>query len=264
MKLNISLGQMMALPGEEEANFRKAQMMVIEAARRGSDIIVLPELWSSGGVSAEVLHLATHEDQGIFARMSGLAEEHHIGIIGSNLSLQAEGKYGNTAVYFGSDGTNLGQYTKLHLFRLMHEDRFLVPGDHLTMVEMPWGKAGISICYDLRFPELYRSYALAGAQLVFVPAAWPHPRLHHWRILLQGRAIENQMFIVACNQTGSVKNTDFFGHSCIIDPWGETIIEGGTGEMLLTAEIDMDAVQRVREKIPVYQDRNPEGYNFKI
>jgi predicted amidohydrolase len=234
--------------------------MTAEAARRGSDLVLFPELWSTGYDLENAAEYATPTDAGLFAQVAALAKTHQIAILGSCLSLLGEGQFGNTAVYFDKNGRSLGEYSKLHLFRLMQEEQFLTAGPQPTLVETAWGQAGLTICYDLRFPELFRRYALAGAQLVFVPAEWPHPRLKHWRTLLRARAIENQMFVVACNRVGSSKNTDFFGHSCILDPWGEVVLELGEGEMLGTAVIDIAQVDEVRAKIPVFEDRRPEIY----
>lgn len=260
MKLNISLGQMDVKLGDPAANWGTVQAMTAEAARRGSDLVVFPELWSTGYDLENAANYATPTDAGLFAQVAALAQTHQIAILGSCLSLLGEGQFGNTAVYFAANGRSLGEYSKLHLFRLMQEEQFLTAGSQPRLVETAWGKAGLTICYDLRFPELFRRYALAGAQLVFVPAEWPHPRLTHWRTLLRARAIENQMFIVACNRVGSSKNSDFFGHSCILDPWGEAVLELGDGEMLGTAVIDIDKVNEVRAKIPIFEDRRPEIY----
>ncbi|GJM41103.1 MAG: hydrolase MtnU [Ardenticatenaceae bacterium] len=260
MKQTISLGQMDVKLGDPEANWRTVQTMTAEAARRGSDLVVFPELWSTGYDLENAEKYATPTGEGMFSQLADLAKAHQIGILGSCLSLVGEGQFGNTAVYFDKNGRSLGEYSKLHLFRLMQEEQFLTAGSHTTFIETAWGKAGLTICYDLRFPELFRQYALAGAQLVFVPAEWPHPRLNHWRTLLRARAIENQMFIVACNRVGSSKGTDFFGHSCILDPWGEIVLELGEGEMLGTAEIDIAQVDAVRAKIPVFADRRDDVY----
>ncbi|MFB0545355.1 MAG: nitrilase-related carbon-nitrogen hydrolase, partial [Anaerolineae bacterium] len=111
-----------------------------------------------------------------------------------------------------------------------------------------------------RFPELFRKYALAGARIIFIPAGWPHPRLEHWRTLLRARAIENQMFVVACNHVGSCKDLQFFGHSAIYDPWGDLVVEAGELETLLTAQIDLALVEQVRERMKVFADRQPELY----
>ena len=260
MKLTISLGQMDVKLGDPATNWRTVQTMTAVAKQRGSDLVVFPELWSTGYDLENAASYATPTDAGLFAQVSTLAQTHQIDILGSCLSLLGEDKFGNTAVYFAADGRSLGQYSKLHLFRLMQEEQFLTAGSEPTLIETEWGKAGLTICYDLRFPELFRHYALAGAQLVFVPAEWPHPRLAHWRTLLRARAIENQMFVVACNRVGNSKNTDFFGHSCILDPWGEIVMEAGEDEQLVTAVIDIDKVAEVRSKIPVFSDRRTDLY----
>lgn len=260
MQVSISLGQMDVQLGKPETNLETVAAMTAEAARRGSQLVVFPELWSTGYDLERAAVYATTTDLGIFAQVAALARQHSIYILGSCLSLLGEGQYGNTAVLFDDQGRNVAEYSKMHLFRLMDEDQFLTAGDAAVLVDTPWGQSGLAICYDLRFPELFRRYALAGAQVAFVPSEWPHPRLAHWRTLLRARAIENQMFVVACNRVGTSKGTDFFGHSCIIDPWGETIVEGGEQAMLLTAVVDTDIVAQVRRKIPVFADRRPELY----
>lgn len=257
----ISLGQMDVKLGQPEQNLAQVRAMTAEAARRGSDVVVFPELWSTGYDLENAGRYATPTHEGIFAELSALAREYRIAITGSCLSLLGPGRYGNTAVFFAPDGRALGEYSKIHLFRLMDEEQYLTAGERLAMVETEAGAAGLAICYDLRFPELFRRYALAGARLVFLPSEWPHPRLAHWQTLLRARAIENQLFMVACNRVGTSKNTAFFGHSCIIDPWGECVVEGGELEMLLTATIDPAVVTEIRARIPVFEDRRPELYD---
>lgn len=260
MKLTIALGQMDVQLGEPERNWQTVVAMVEDAAARQADILVLPELWSTGYDLENAAAYATSTDQGIFARVADLSRQHNLHILGSCLSLLGENRFGNTAVWFDSQGQNLAVYSKIHLFRLMAEEQFLTAGEKLTTVATSWGKVGLAICYDLRFPEMFRAYALAGARLVFLPSEWPHPRLAHWQTLVRGRAIENQMFMIACNRVGNSKSTQFFGHSCIIDPWGETVIEGGESPQLLVATIDTSLVDTVRAKIPVFADRRPELY----
>jgi len=260
MGLKISLGQMNISLGKPDENLAKARRMTSDAAKRGSDIIIFPELWSTGYDLENAALYSAPTDRGIFAEMSALAKEYSIHILGSCLSLLSPDQFGNTAVFFDPSGVILGEYSKIHLFRLMNEHKYLTAGDHLTLVETKWGKIGLAICYDLRFPELFRAYALAGAKAVFLPAEWPYPRLTHWQTLLRARAIENQMYMIACNRIGKSGDTRFFGHSCIIDPWGEIILEAGGDEELLTAEIEMDRVQQARSRIPVFEDRRPEAY----
>jgi omega-amidase len=260
MRLTISLGQMDVSLGEPEQNLGRVKTLAAEAGRRGSDVLVLPELWSTGYDLENAAAYATTIDQGIFETVAELAGEHKLHILGSCLSLLGEGRYGNTAVLFGPDGQVAGHYSKVHLFRLMEEEQYLTAGDRLALLETAWGATGLAICYDLRFPEMFRHYALAGARIVFLPSEWPHPRLAHWRTLLRARAIENQLYLVACNRVGRSKGADFFGHSCIIDPWGEAVVEAGESELLLTATVDLDRVDAVRRTIPVFSDRRPELY----
>ena len=260
-ELLISIYQM-SVSSHEEENIAKVAYTVEEAARRGSQMLLLPELWSNGDVLGRAVQTASPLGQGIFAKMAQLAKTYQICMLGSNFSLMADGKVGNTAVFFGQDGNILGVYSKIHLFRLMDEHRYLTGGEQLTVVETSWGKAGLSICYDLRFPEVYRAYALAGVRIVFVPAAWPHPRLHHWQTLLRARAIENQFFVVACNRVGKNGALEFFGHSCVIDPSGETLMQAGENETLLTLTLSLDVIEQVRSEIPIFEDRNPTAYKL--
>lgn len=258
--LKISLGQMDVKLGRPQENLAAAARFAAQAAAQNADVLVLPELWSTGYALEHAAGYAARLNEGIFAETAVLARRRHLHIIGSCLSDLGEGKVGNTAVLFNHRGEILAGYSKIHLFRLMDEQQFLTAGDALALAETAWGKMGLAICYDLRFPEQFRGLALAGAVLTFLPAEWPHPRLAHWQTLLRARAIENQMFMVACNRVGRAGGAHFCGHSCIIDPWGEALVEGGEEEMLLTAEIDLDKVTAVRRTIPVFKDRRPEIY----
>ncbi len=144
----------------------------------------------------------------------------------------------------------------------------MASGEKLVMTETPWAKIGLSICYDLRFPEMFRTYALKGAEMVILPAGFPHPRLDHWRTLLKARAIENQMFMVAVNQVGDevlggrFGTLSYFGHSCVIDPWGGFVAEAGEQEMLLTVTIDLAKVSEVRNLMKIFRDRRTDLYEL--
>lgn len=260
MQLHIALGQMDVQLGQVQANLATVQRLTAVAADQGCDLLLLPELWSTGYDLENKSRYATPTDAGMFAELAQLAAQHQIAIVGSCLADLGHGRVGNTAVYFDKTGRSLGEYSKTHLFRLMAEEQYLVAGHGRTLIQTEWGLAGLAICYDLRFPELFRAYALAGANMILLPAEWPHPRLAHWRTLLQARAIENQLFVVACNRVGESKNSRFFGHSCIIDPWGEMVVEGNEEAGLLTAVVDLDRVADIRAKIPVFADRRPDIY----
>jgi len=259
MRLIVSLAQMDIALGDPEANLARARQMIAEAKSQGSEIILLPELWATGYDLKNAGKYATSTDQGTFVAVARLAEENGIYVIGSLLS-ERDGRYYNTATIFSPQGEVVGSYDKVHLFRLMGEDRYLAAGTTAPVFDLPWAKAALAICYDLRFPELFRRYALLGAKAVLIPAEWPCPRIEHWRVLLRARAIENQCFIIACNRVGESKGERFCGHSAIYDPWGEPVVEGGEEEALLTAEIDLDLADEVRRRIPVFEDRRDELY----
>ncbi len=265
--LTLTLVQMDCTLGEPAANFARAEALVAEAARRGSNLVVLPELWST---AYDLENAANHADPladhagepGWFGVLADWAQRHQIWLTGSILERQIDGRFANCMAMYAPDGSLAGVYRKIHLFRLMEEEVYLAAGESPTLLDLPWGKTGLAICYDLRFPELFRGYALQGARLMLIPAEWPHPRREHWRTLLRARAIENQCFVAACNRVGSSKGSTFFGASAVIDPWGETLIEGGESEMLLTTTIDLAHVDGARKRIPVFADRRPELYQL--
>ena len=267
--LTITLVQMDCQLGQPAANFARAETLIADAAARGSDLVVLPELWST---AYDLEHAADHAaslahapgDAGWFGRLATLAQQHGIWLTGSLLEANPDGRFYNCMALYNPAGELAAVYRKIHLFRLMEEEVFLAPGQQPTLVDLPWGKTGLAICYDLRFPELFRGYALQGARLMLLPAEWPHPRRAHWRTLLRARAIENQCFVAACNRVGSSKGTAFFGASAVIDPWGETLGEADEGETLVTVTVDLAEADAVRQKIPVFADRRPDLYDLTV
>jgi predicted amidohydrolase len=155
-------------------------------------------------------------------------------------------------------------YRKIHRFRLLQEEIWLEAGDRLVLAQTPWGKVGLSICYDLRFPEMFRPYFIAGANLILVVAEWPERRISHWTKLLQARAIENQAFFAGVNKVGFSQGVKLGGCSAIVDPWGVPIIEGNDEEALLTTQIDLHDCEKARRSIPVLRDRQPSIYANRV
>ncbi len=258
-KLSISLAQMNIKLGDVRKNYNTMQQWAVEAARRGSHLVVFPELWSTGYALEQSKELASVLNSGMFSQVTTVAQQNKISIVGSILEKRGV-EVANSAAFFAPNGRMMGVYRKLHLFRLMDEDKWLQPGQAPLLLDLPWGVTALAICYDLRFPELFRRYALEGAKMVVIPAEWPAARVEHWRALLVARAIENQCFIVACNAAGETGDTVFGGHSMIVDPWGKIVVEAGDTPMLLTAEIEMDDVDEVRQRIPVFDDRREDVY----
>ncbi len=259
---NIAMLQMDIAVGDPDANYAKLAGMLEQAmaAPDKPDVILCPEMWNTGYALDRIDRLADENAARTKAFVSGFCRKHHVNVIAGSIAEKTGGAVRNTVYVFDREGNVTADYSKIHLFRLMDEEKYLTSGSRVGDAVIDGVPAGVMICYDIRFPELARKLALNGAKILFVPAEWPHPRLHHWRTLLMSRAIENQMFVAACNRVGTSGTTEFFGHSMLIDPWGEVIVEGGEREQLLTASVDLATVDQVRRTIPVFKDRRPSLY----
>ena len=250
IQFNIALGEI-------EQNLSKVRAAVQRVAAQGVQLAVLPEMWSAG---YDYKRLARHaaETPRVLEEVCRLAAEHAMVVVGS-LPEEADGKIFNTA-YVVDRGDLCGSYRKLHMFSTMGEDRFLSPGDRTLVVSTSVGRLGIAICYDLRFPELFRKMALEGAEIICLPAEWPKPRQEHWRTLLRARAMENQLFVVAANCCGIQGKLDFFGMSLLLSARGDVLAEGGEIDTELVATFDFQEMADYREQIRCYHDRRPEIY----
>lgn len=256
---------MAAGSSDPKENLQKAERFIGEAKQRSSDLVCFPEMWTTGLNWASNERISSEQTKTI-ELVASLAKRYSIWINGSMLTLNEAGKPSNTSILFDPNGRQAGAYRKVHLFAMLHEDAHMAPGDALCIANTPWGPTGFTICYDIRFPELFRAYAVKGAKLILSPMSFPYPRLQHWKVLIRARAIENQLFMIGTNRVGSEDlGTDgavtYCGSSAIIDPWGETVIEGSESkEELLTATIDMNKVEEVRNKMSVLKDRRPDLY----
>lgn len=250
IQFNVALGAI-------EQNLAKVRDALQRVAGQGAQLAVLPEMWSSG---YDFKRLARHaaETPRVVEEVCRLAAEYDLVVVGS-LPEEADDKIYNTA-YVVDRGDLCGSYRKLHMFSTMGEDRFLSPGDRSLVVSTSVGRLGIAICYDVRFPELFRKMALEGAEIICLPAEWPKPRQDHWRTLLRARAMENQLFVVACNCCGIQGKLDFFGMSLLLSARGEVLAEGGEVDAELVATLDFREMVEYREQIRCYHDRRPEIY----
>jgi predicted amidohydrolase len=260
--LTIALAQMDVPQGHPEANLARARAFAAQAQEAGADLLLLPELWLHGYDLKRAESWASLLGEGGFADMASLAREFRLHLAGSILERHENG-VSNTAVLYGPEGDLLGSYRKMHLFRLMEEHRYLTPGTHATLCPTPWGPTGLGICYDLRFPELFRTMALAGAKLFVIPAQWPVKRLEAWLLLARARAAENELIVAACNRVGRDEDVSFPGRSIVVDPWGNTILEGDDQERLLIAQADLREIEKARRYLTVYKHRRPAAYVVK-
>lgn len=263
MKKVISLIQMDVAFANPGLNREKVERMIGEAAKENPDIICLPETWNVGFFPKENLsELADEEGQPSKAILSRLAKQYNANIVGGSVANKKKDKVYNTAFVFNRNGECIAEYDKIHGFSPSGEHTFFEGGNKACVFELDGIKAGIIICYDMRFLELVRTLALEGIQILFIPAQWPHPRLEHWKTLARARAIENQMFVASINGVGTAGDAKFCGNSMLINPWGDVLANGEEEERIITAEADFSIVEDIRNRINVFRDRKPEYYNL--
>ena len=260
--MKLALIQLHVISGDPAANIARATEMVREAAAGQPDLILLPEVWNTGVPADPAVPGADDNGAPAALAMRELAAELGIPIAAGSVADRRDGAVRNTAYVFDRTGSELARYDKIHLIGLMGEDKIYAPGDRPRLFDLPGLSCGLMICYDLRFPELARALALADARLLLVPAAWPKPRLHPWRTLVQARALENQVFLAAANCAGPSGPYDFFGHSLVADPLGNILAEADESEQILFADIDLSACQEVRRTMDLLSDRRPECYQI--
>lgn len=260
----VAAVQMISTPNPAE-NMASARQLVAQAASQGATLVVLPEYWAIMGMQeTDKVGLAEVADAGGMLQefMATLAREFGVWLIGGTLPLKAEpGKVFNTTLVYDPQGRCVGRYDKIHLFGFHKGDesydeaRTIVPGQQVASVDLPFGKVGLSVCYDLRFPELYR--AMGPATLLVVPAAFTYTTGQaHWEILLRARAIENQCYVLASAQGGAHQNgRRTWGHSMLINPWGEIIACLPEGEGVVAGELDLNLLAQVRENLPALKHR---------
>ena len=246
---------------DRSANLERATALVREAAKRGAALIALPEVFAWRGPRAEEAAAIETIPGPTADAMAALAKSCGVHLCAGSFleAIPGERRAYNTSCLFGPDGTVLARYRKLHLFDVdlpgrvaVRESDSRAPGADVVAVETPLAPLGMSICYDLRFPELYRRLARAGAEVLLVPAAFTfHTGSAHWDVLCRARAIENQCYLIAPNQTGmSPHGFADWGNSCIVDPWGQVIGRAADGEGVVVAEIDRSYLAKVRRELP--------------
>ena len=258
--MRLALIQMKVDYGKPENNLRRVIAKIEEAVQESPDILVLPEMWNTGFALKNLADTADRAGVPGALAVGELAAKHKVNIVGGSVADLRKQKIYNTSYIYNRDGVGIASYSKIHLFGLMDEGRYISPGTSRAEFSLEGIKCGIIICYDLRFPELSRALALDGIKILFVPAQWPQPRMHPWRTLLQARAIENQFFVVGVNCVGKEGSTEFFGRSMVVNPRGEVVAEGSEEDEIIYADIDMDEVDSTRRHMSCFSDRVPEAY----
>jgi predicted amidohydrolase len=258
---------------DKAANLERTERLVARAAATGADVVVLPEKWNAiGGV--DVLHAAAEPLEGgeSVDAMSTWARTHGITLVGGSITESREGreKLSNTSCVFDPDGELVAVYRKIHLFDVevggvvYRESEAEEPGSEPVVARGEDWSVGLTVCYDVRFPELYRILALEGAELVTVPAHFTTPTgKDHWHVLLRARAIENQYFVAAAAQWGeTLPGKPAYGRSLIADPWGIVLAQAPDEETVISAEIDRVRLREIRDKLPSLKNRQADAYRW--
>jgi predicted amidohydrolase len=254
--------------GDRARNLTTAERLVREAAADGAEFVALPEKWNLLAGGEELLAGAEPLDGPSLTAARGWARTLGIHLLAGSISERGAGKASNTSVLIGPEGADLAVYRKIHMFDVDAGGVSYRESQHeqagTEVVSGPLGDLvlGMSVCYDLRFPELFRILALRGARIVAIPSAFTTATgRDHWEVLLRARAIENQVFVVAPNQVGEAPpHYDSFGHSAIVDPWGVVLASAPIGEGFVTADLDLAAQEEVRASLPSLANRRPHAY----
>src|SRR5215208_5798133 len=262
--------------GDKARNLDVAERLVREAAADGAELVVLPEKWTVLG-DAEALREGAEPLSGpTISAARSWAEELGIHLVAGSIAERVDGqqKLFNTSVLIGPDGELHARYRKIHMFDVdvggvsYRESETEEPGNEIVSPvlgpSLPGVTLGMTVCYDLRFPELYRILAVRGATVLTVPSAFTYETgKHHWEVLLRARAIENQAFVIAPNQVGEAPpHYRSYGHSMIVDPWGEVLVLAPDGEGFVAADLDLGVEERVRATLPSLANRRPGAYRW--
>lgn len=267
--MRVSLAQHRIEPGAIDDNLDRATAMIRRATDRGADLVALPELFATGYFAFDAYaRTAESLDGSILSQLRETASDHGIALLAGSIVEDLETSaeqgfetpapegYANTSVLFDADGGRLSVYRKHHLFGYdSAEQELLEPGERVRVAEVGPFTVGVTTCYDLRFPELYRELVDRGVNLVLVPSAWPYPRVEHWTLLPRARAVENLTYVAAVNGVGTFEESTLLGRSTVYDPWGTTLASTGDEPDLVTADLDPDRVDDVRDSFPALADR---------
>lgn len=255
---------------DKSENLTKVKNLVEDEKTSEVDFLVLPEMFNCPYEAEKFGDYAEEIPGPTTDFLSRLASEHEFHIIGGSIPEKSGDRVYNTCPVLDSTGEIIGKHRKIHLFRVDYpgkiqfdESKYLKRGNKQTVLDTKLATIGVAICYDLRFPELLRGMAKAGSRVIFIPGAFNTTTgPAHWKPVLRTRAIDNQTFVIAASPARNRKSSyKAYGHSLVVDPWGEVLIEAGTGEETLTVELDLEKVDEVRKRLPLLDSLRPEVYS---
>jgi predicted amidohydrolase len=257
---------------DKAANVAMAVMLLEQAARAGADLAVLPEYLDYLGTDEGGIDVAEPIPGPVSDAFAATARRLGIWVLAGSIHTKRDGRCSNTSLLIDRQGHIAARYDKLHLFDIglagqptYRESAAVSGGSELVTAKIDGIVAGLSICYDLRFPEVYRLYALAGAQLLLVPAAFTlHTGRDHWELLLRARAVENQCFVIGAAQVGeSIPGRSCYGRSMIVDPWGTVLACAPDTVGVTVADLDFERQHRLRSELPALSNRRPDVYRLE-
>jgi len=259
--MKVAAAQIDCTLGDVAANVRTMRDFAERARSAGAELVVFPEMADTGYAMDIIREKATTWDEGAVPELQETARALSIAIIGG-VSERAGDVIYNTQVAIDAAGAIEAKYRKTHLFKPIEEDKCFAAGADLVSLGLGSITFGLTICYDLRFPEIYRALAIDHRSNAFViSSAWPFPRLEHQRVLVTARAIENQSYLVLANRVGRDDGVSFGGSSVVIDPYGVVLAAASTDRAeLVVADLSMEVVDTVRQRMPVFDHRRPELY----
>ncbi|WP_328223608.1 MULTISPECIES: carbon-nitrogen family hydrolase [unclassified Streptomyces] len=243
---------------DESVDSRRRRVAALVRDQAGADLVVLPELWTTGAFAFESFATAAEPLEGpTYEAMAKAASDTGVWLhAGSIPERDPDGTLYNTSLVFSPSGDLAAAYRKIHRFGFDKGEAVLMgAGSDLVTLRLPETTIGIATCYDLRFPELFRGLVDSGAEMFVLSAGWPERRRSHWTLLAQARAVENQAYVLACGTAGTHAGVPQAGHSIVVDPWGEVLAEAGPDEEVLTVEFEPAKVAATREQFPALKDR---------
>ncbi len=243
-----------------DKNRRKVSEMIDKASEDYPAVILLPEMWNTSFNFDSIREKCDKNGQPTLDLLAKKALDNHVNIVAGSISDMVDDKVYNRSYVIKRDGTVDYFYDKIHLVHHAKEDKYIEPGNHIDVFEIDGVKCGIIICYDFRFPEICRTLALKGAEVIFAPVQWFESRLSHYEVFCKARALENQVFIVSANRIGEEFKAVFPGQSMAVDPWANIIGKMDCKEGILQCEIDLELIHRIRQKVTCFQDRRPDLY----
>lgn len=262
----------MVVRNDRNKNIAHASSLIEQAASRGAEIVCLPEMFTTP-YGQEYFSAFSEKQEGPTAEMlSRQAEKHGIVLVGGSFPERDGERLYNTALVFGNKGQLLAKHRKIHLFDIDVQGRFAFresdtfsPGNEITVFDTPVGRVGVALCFDIRFPELFRLMALQGAEIILVPAAFntiTGPA--HWHLLARSRAVDDQVYLALTSPARSGSVFKAFGHTLVSDPWGNILCEAGEDEALMESTLDMEFLKKTRRELPFLSARRTDIYTLAM